>query len=145
MQDGRPNVAKYIKEIFLVSDNDAFNRLYDFLGQDYFNRQLHRKGYKSADIRHRLNISLTEDQNRHTNSVSFYDTAGNLLYNQPARFDTSAFTKRENKAEKGFYRDSVLINEPFFLQKTKFHCTICTICFVQLYFPNQCRRNKGLI
>lgn len=112
-EEGRPNVAKYIKEIFLVSDNDAFNRLYDFLGQEYFNRQLHRKGYKTADIRHRLNISLTEDQNRHTNSVSFYDTAGNLLYNQPARFNTRAFTKRENKAGKGFYRDNVLINEPF--------------------------------
>ncbi len=44
--DGRPTIANYIKKIFLVSDNDAQNRLYEFLG-DYLNDQLHKKGYKS--------------------------------------------------------------------------------------------------
>ncbi len=34
-EDGRPTVAHYIKKILLVSDNDAFNRLYEFLGQEY--------------------------------------------------------------------------------------------------------------
>jgi beta-lactamase class A len=29
---GRPTIGHYIKKIFLVSDNDAFNRLYEFLG-----------------------------------------------------------------------------------------------------------------
>lgn len=112
-KDGRPTIAEYIKEIFLVSDNDAFNRLYEFLGQEYFNLMLHKRGYKTADIRHRLSTFLTEDQNRHTNAVSFYDTAGKLLYHQPPQFNKKAFTKRDNKAGKGFYRDSVLINEPF--------------------------------
>lgn len=119
-EDGRPTAAEYIKEIFLVSDNNAFNRLYEFLGQDYFNNRLHKKGYKSADIRHRLNIFLSEDQNRHTNAVSFYDTAGKLLYHQPAQLNKKPFVKRDNKAGKGFYRDTVLINEPFdFSQKNK--------------------------
>ena len=35
--DGRPTIAQYIKKILLVSDNDAFNRLYEFLGQEYIN------------------------------------------------------------------------------------------------------------
>jgi len=34
-QDSRPTIAHYIKQILLVSDNDAFNRLYEFLGQEY--------------------------------------------------------------------------------------------------------------
>ena len=34
-QNGLPSVAQYIKKILLVSDNDAFNRLYEFLGQEY--------------------------------------------------------------------------------------------------------------
>ena len=59
--DGRPNIESYIKKIFLVSDNDAFNRLYEFLGQEYLNEQLHKKGYYDAQIIHRLEISLSED------------------------------------------------------------------------------------
>ena len=42
--DSRPSIEQYIKEIFLVSDNDAFNRLYEFLGQQYINDQLQQKG-----------------------------------------------------------------------------------------------------
>src|SRR4029079_12704606 len=70
-QDGRPTIANYIKKIFLVSDNDAYNRLYEFLGQEYINNRLHEMGYDSAQIIHRLNISRTEDENRHTNPVKF--------------------------------------------------------------------------
>src|ERR1700730_69041 len=43
--DGRPNIEHYIKKILLVSDNDAFNRLYELLGQEYINAELHKKGY----------------------------------------------------------------------------------------------------
>src|ERR1043166_1719855 len=42
--DGKPTVAHYIKKILLVSDNDAFNRLYEFLGQEYINNNLHKMG-----------------------------------------------------------------------------------------------------
>ena len=57
--DGKPTIAQYIKKILMVSDNDAFNRLYEFLGQDYINTELHKKGYKDAQVLHRLNIFLT--------------------------------------------------------------------------------------
>ena len=56
--DGRPTIAHYIKKILLVSDNDAFNRLYEFLGQEYINNSLHKMGYTDVQIIHRLNISL---------------------------------------------------------------------------------------
>ncbi|MEO5683319.1 MAG: serine hydrolase [Chitinophagaceae bacterium] len=32
-ENGLPSIAQYIREIFLVSDNDAYNRLYEFVGQ----------------------------------------------------------------------------------------------------------------
>ncbi len=41
--DGRPTIEHYIKKILLVSDNDAFNRLYEFLGQQYVNKSCMRK------------------------------------------------------------------------------------------------------
>lgn len=46
--------AKEISKIFAVSDNDAFNRLIEFLGQDYINQKLKEKGIQDVRISHRL-------------------------------------------------------------------------------------------
>lgn len=110
--DGRPTIEQYIKKIFLVSDNDAFNRLYEFTGQQYINDQLQAKGYTNAEIRHRLNIFLSDDENRHTNPVQFRDTAGNIIYNQSMLHNTKRYTERNDVLGKGYYKGGVLINEP---------------------------------
>ena len=85
--DGRPSIANYIKKIFLVSDNEAYNRLYEFLGQEYINSQLHRMGFTNAQILHRLEIFLSEDENRHTNPIKFYTEDGRAVYQQPMQFN----------------------------------------------------------
>ncbi len=110
--DGCPNIEQYIKKIFLVSDNDAFNRLYEFTGQQYINEQLHEKGYAGAEILHRLNIFLSQDENRHTNPVQFRDTSGNIIYNQSAQYNTKPHIQRNDRLGKGYYKGGVLINEP---------------------------------
>ncbi len=116
--DGRPTIANYIKKILLVSDNDAFNRLYEFLGQEYINNSLHKMGYSDVQIIHRLEISLTEEQNRKTNEVNFYDTSGRLVFSKPAENSKLKYLGRASRPEtykmgKGFYRGGKLINEPF--------------------------------
>jgi hypothetical protein len=68
--NGLPSLAHYIKKIFLVSDNDAYNRLYEFLGQEYINQKLWEKGYKDVRITRRF-VPMTEEQNRHTNAIRF--------------------------------------------------------------------------
>ncbi len=115
--DSRPTIEQYIKEIFLVSDNDAFNRLYEFLSQEYINHQLHKKGYNSAEILHRLNISLTEEENRHTNAVTFYDTSGYMLYHQPAKYNHTQYNQRNTFLGKGYYKNGELIKQPFDFSK----------------------------
>src|SRR6267154_1106097 len=80
-ENGTPSVAHYIKKILLVSDNDASNRLYEFVGQKEVNAALQSKGYNMR-ILHRLERPLTPDQNRHTEAVRFvnHDT---LVFSQP--------------------------------------------------------------
>jgi len=112
-KDGRPTIEHYIKKILLVSDNDAFNRLYEFLGQEYINNTLHRMGYEDVQIIHRLEISLTEDENRHTNPVRFFDTSGKLLYEKPLQQSNLVYAQRNTKIGKGFFRSGELVNEPF--------------------------------
>jgi beta-lactamase class A len=115
--DGRPTIEHYIKKILLVSDNDAFNRLYEFLGQEYINNRLHKMGYEEVQIIHRLDISLSEDENRHTNPVRFFDTSGKLIYEKPLEASELVYATRNTKMGNGFYRGTQLINEPFDFSK----------------------------
>ena len=41
---GLPTIAHYIRKLFAVSDNDAYNRLYEFVGQQRMNEGLWEKG-----------------------------------------------------------------------------------------------------
>jgi len=68
--NGLPSVAQYIKEIFLISDNDAYNRLYEFVGQQTLNEKLWQKGYTGSRITRRF-MPMTEEENRHTNAIRF--------------------------------------------------------------------------
>ena len=109
-KDGRPGVAQYVRKIFMVSDNDAFNRLYEFMGQQEINDKLHKMGYADAEILHRLQISMTPDENRHTNPVSFYDATGKVLYKQPMQFNKTIYSARNDSAGNAYYSNGQLIN-----------------------------------
>ncbi|HEX8326444.1 MAG TPA: serine hydrolase [Hymenobacter sp.] len=83
---GRPTLANYVRKALLVSDNDAFNRLYEFVGPAELNAGLVRLGLRDSRLQHRLAVGDQEPGSRHTNLVAFYaDTAATqLLYKQPA-------------------------------------------------------------
>jgi len=86
---GLPSLAQYIKKIFLVSDNDAYSRLYEFLGQSTINERLWQMGYKDIRITRRF-VAMDEDQNRHTNPIRFVKE-GKLLYAQPPAVSNISF------------------------------------------------------
>lgn len=110
--DGKPTIAQYIKQVLMVSDNNAANRLYEMMGQKYVNDELQRKGYKSAQILHRLDVYLTEDENRHTNPIKFYDLQNKLVYAQPMLFNKDMFEKRKDSIGVAYYSNGKLINKP---------------------------------
>ena len=115
-EDTLPSIAHFIKKIFLVSDNDAYNRLYEFMGQQQLNEKLWEKGFKNSRIIHRLSApNYDKVTNRFTNPITFYK-GDTILYHQGEVFSKaypSLDLKREirgkgyeNKAEK-------IVNEPF--------------------------------
>lgn len=81
---GLPSVGHYIRKILLVSDNDAFNRLYEFIGQKALNESLHDKGYLNTRIFHRLEVARNAEENAKTNPVTFVD-GDKVLYAQAAQ------------------------------------------------------------
>lgn len=70
-QNTHPSIGHYIKKIMLVSDNDAFNRLYEFLGQKAINDRLQKYELNHSRIVHRLSVGDTEETARHTNPFTF--------------------------------------------------------------------------
>ena len=135
---GVPSIAHYIKKIFLVSDNDASNRLYEFLGQEYILGEMQRLGFNSADIRHRLAIVLSEEQNRHTNPVSFWNSDGRLIYKQPEQVSGREFPVRKDLVGKGYMMGEELISEPMdFSRKNRISLEDLHRCMQKIIFPER--------
>ena len=86
-ESGYPSLAHYIRKLFIISDNSANNRLYEFLGRDHINKRLWDLGYQSTRIRHRLSISLDDELNKYTNPFVFYDK-NQILYKQASKIGT---------------------------------------------------------
>lgn len=63
--EGYYNLANDIRKILLVSDNSAYNILFDFLGQEYIDTHLKAKGYRHAQIMRRFtncNLKIIDKQ-----------------------------------------------------------------------------------
>jgi hypothetical protein len=71
LDGGTITLRHEIRKLFLVSDNPAFNRLYEFVGQDGLARSCERAGLASARILHRLSESRSEDENRRAPRIDF--------------------------------------------------------------------------
>ncbi|PWV48977.1 beta-lactamase family protein [Chitinophaga sp. S165] len=111
--NGLPSVGQYIKKILLVSDNDAFNRLYEFIGQETFNKRLWENGFAATQIRHRVGVTgISPEENRHTNAVIFRK-GDQVLYAQPAAYSRLTFSPRHDLMGKGYYNSKEeLVNSP---------------------------------
>jgi hypothetical protein len=134
-ENGLPSIAHYAKKILVVSDNDAFNRLYEFVGQKPTNDILNGKGYQMR-ILHRLERSLTPDQNRHTEGVRFIRN-DSLLYAQPMLINNDSI-RAPSAVWKGvgFIKNDVLINTPFDFTYKNFYSLIDQQKLLQaLLFP----------
>lgn len=115
-EKGWPSVAHFVRKIFLVSDNDAYNRLYELLGQRYINEQLRQRGLENTRIIHRLSVSGFDTLgNRYLNPVGFYHE-DSLLYYQGERYakwyDELGLSGQQRGV--GYIDDNdALVNEPF--------------------------------
>lgn len=133
---GKPTIAHYLKKMLIGGDLDAFNRLYEFLGSQYINDQLKRKGYPSARITNRLGLELTEEENRHTNPVKFYGPGNRLVYDQPGQYDNTKYPVYPDSPGSGYYENDKLIGKPkSFSGLNRMHLEDLHTAMVSLLFP----------
>ena len=114
---GFVTVNHLIKKIFLVSDNDAYNYLFDFLGRDYINIELNKRNLKQSQIRHKF---LFGADNINTWEYTFFDKNQNIVFHQPSL--NSELNLKPHKL-KGLFKGNAykssgnLLNEPMNFSK----------------------------
>src|SRR6201996_7946733 len=112
---GLPSIENYIKKILLVSDNDAYNRLYEFVGREEINTKLKKYGLNGTRIVGRLAIGDKGESTKHTNPIDFYK-GKKLAYHKPALYDDHEYPMHpENMLQGKGYMDKndKLVMEPF--------------------------------
>ena len=122
-QNGRQNIEQAIKEIFLVSDNNAANRLFEFIGQEDIHKKLVEKGYPDAYIRNRLELGRTQEENRQTQAIEFYDENGKKVYQQAAQYNKQKLPYYNAFLGKGYYNsnDSLVMGPMDFSVKNRIY------------------------
>lgn len=105
-------ITKEIQKIFALSGNDAYNRLFEFLGQDYITTKLNSKGFGPAQLSHRL--STVNAENITTLPLVIYENDSTTRILSPT-INTSAKPLNLEDTEKGigYYDDEEFISEPF--------------------------------
>ncbi|MEL6986250.1 MAG: serine hydrolase, partial [Bacteroidota bacterium] len=144
-KSGNASLGHYIKKVFLVSDNDAYNRLYEFVGQYQLNKILHSKGLEHTKIIHRLSLpGYNEEMNMHTNPFQFLGSNG--VYKKPAELSSFIYEHPlENSIKGKAYINSkgILTNEPFdFSKKNYISLHDNTAYLKRILFPNSFSKNE---
>ena len=134
--------ARAIEEIFAVSDNEANNRLVEFLGFDGLNQRIRSKGVEPIRISHRLSTSNADDVT--TQPLVIYKNDSSTVVSQPIVSSPLAKLNLKNiKKGRGFYAADSLHNAPFdFALKNYYPITTQHALLKRVVFPESFEANK---
>tara|TARA_R110000868_G_scaffold37481_5_gene132592 strand:+ start:13321 stop:14460 length:1140 start_codon:yes stop_codon:yes gene_type:complete len=134
--------ANEISKIFAVSDNEANNRLFEFLGQDGINKRLKNKGISPVRISHRLSTENAFEVTTVPLVAYLNDTTTTMLKpstNMPAKPLILSGIKKGI----GFYEENTLTSEPFdFSLKNYFPIGTQNEVMKRIIFPDQFSKNQ---
>jgi hypothetical protein len=135
---GLPSVEQYIKKILLVSDNFAYNRLYEFVGRAEINNKLKKYGLNNTRIVGRLAIGDGGEGTKHTNAIDFYK-GDKLVYHQAAQYDAREYPMHPGYMIQGkgyLDKDDKLVMQPFnFEEKNVYTIADQQMVLRRLLFP----------
>ncbi len=141
----KPDIEQYIKKILLVSDNDAYNRLYEFVGREEINKKLKKYGLNHTRIIGRLAIGDSGDNARATNPVNFYK-GDKLVYAKPAQFDANNYPMHLDNMIRGkgyIDKNGKLIMQPFdFSEKNVYPIADQQMIMRRLIFPETFQKEQ---
>ena len=104
-----------ILKMFIVSDNESFNRIFEFLGQDYINGKLKALGFENTTIFHRLSVENSD--NLKTKKVFFFLEKDSISYQTLNREIDPNEMNRLKKGKKFYNIKGELVKKPMDFSK----------------------------
>ena len=137
--NGVQNIEQAVKEIFLVSDNNAANRLFEFVTPHTVHEQLAKKGYKDVYIRNRIELGRTAKENRSTQAINFFNEQGKIIYHQPAAFNNDSLPYYNAFIGNGYLnnQDSLIKGPLNFSEKNRIYLSDLTHILKSVLFFDQ--------
>lgn len=113
--EGQPDKLRFSEEItkvFAVSDNEASNNLFEFIGFDYLNDRMKAKGLTPFRVLNR--VSVPNAGNPITKPITLYKDDTTIVH-LPAIQNKPSVLLTMNKLKKGigYMKDDQLVNDPF--------------------------------
>ncbi len=82
---GRITIGHELRKLSIVSDNEAYNRFYELVGQDRLDAILERAGFPSFRLVHRLSEARSPEENRRFPAMVLRDPRSEDRLELPAR------------------------------------------------------------
>ena len=105
-------IAQEVIKVLAVSDNEANNRMFEFLGQDRINQRLSSLGVGPARFSHRLSTENADDVTTRPLIIYLNDSTTTSL-NVSVNREIKPLKMNGILKGKGFMEDEVLIDEAF--------------------------------
>lgn len=136
--DSIPSIKNYISKALIVSDNESYNRLFEFVSPGYSYERLSEIGFDWARIISRF-APCDSLENRHTNPFKFYNNSNEVIYEQPAQFFEKKYDPpfQNMKVGKAHYSDGKVIKGPKDFSKSNcFPLKYMHDLLIELIYPN---------
>lgn len=136
------SLRKDVEAIFAVSDNEAYNRLFELMGRDSISNGLRNKGFKNVQIVHRL--STPNSTEAKIKNVIFYpDSRKSDTLKGYSSAPIAALTLDGIQKGKGFIRNDSLISGSFdFSEKNYFPIAAQQEVMKRIMFPREYSENQ---
>ncbi|MDX2171484.1 MAG: serine hydrolase [Bacteroidota bacterium] len=144
-----PSVAHHIKKMLLVSDNNSYSRIFEFLTPKYIQPRLAELGYPNTRIVHRFDAHCRGEANLYFNQIRFFDKDLKLVYTQKPdslleRFKNplgDIFVGRDIKNKKGrVISQKKDFSKSNYMPLTTIHSVLQRLIF-QTYLPENKKYN----
>ena len=129
------SVAEEVRQIFLVSDNAAYNRLFAFVGVENCQQRLRDLGLTGTHIVH----ALGSKQRTFADPVRFLDSSGDVFHSEKLFLQefTESVSARQRHKGVGYLDSGVLVNKPMdFSLKNAFPLEEQHRLLREVYFPS---------
>ncbi len=139
------SVSDDIRQIFAVSDNEAYNRLYDLLGRDNINNRIEELDLIPTRIAHRLSTPNADNAER--DIIKFFPSyeGKTITLTPPPDKPIQEISLKKQQKGKGYIKEQNRINAPFdFSKKNYFPLKSQHELMKRIFFGDQFSKKKKL-